>query len=243
MTTAPRRRRAMGSHQSTRMLTDTWLTPPELLAKLGPFDLDPCCPPEMPWPTAARMLTPADDGLAQPWFGRCFVNPPYSSEAVKWLRKLADHGCGTALTFARTETAWFVETIWRRAAAVLFLYGRLHFHYADGRRAAANAGAPSVLAAYGMADADVLAYCGLDGAFVPLRLPRSVVALALTGTWSEEIVAWLRRRRGPVALADLYRAFAAHPKARRNPNYQAKIRQVLQRGPFRRVARGQWVAA
>lgn len=234
---------SMGSHQSTAMKSDTWLTPPELLAKLGPFDLDPCCPPNMPWPTAARMLTPADDGLVQPWAGRCWVNPPYSREAVHWLRKLADHGHGTALTFARTETEWFVETIWRRATGALFLFGRLHFHYPDGRRAFANAGAPSVLVAYGWNDTEVLASCGISGHFVPLRLPRSVVALAVPASWRDEMLAWLRGHRGPVVLADLYRAFARHPKAARNPNYRAKIRQVLQQGPFRRVARGQWECA
>jgi hypothetical protein len=161
-------RRAMGSHQSAAMKSDTWLTPPDLLAKLGPFDLDPCCPPDMPWRTAAVMLTPADDGLASSWSGRAFVNPPYSTQAVKWLRKLADHGRGTALTFARTETEWFVETIWKRADAVLFLHGRLHFHHPDGRRADANAGAPSVLAAYGEADASRLKASGIAGTFIPL---------------------------------------------------------------------------
>jgi hypothetical protein len=53
----------------------------------------------------------------------------------------------------------------------------------------------------------------------------------------------MRAQRGPIALADIYRAFAAHRKAAGNPNYQAKIRQVLQQGPFRRVSRGQWSAA
>ena len=31
-----------------------WLTPPELLAKLGQFDLDPCAPVNRPWPTATH---------------------------------------------------------------------------------------------------------------------------------------------------------------------------------------------
>lgn len=145
----PKKRRSIGGHESPVAQTDTWLTPPELLRKLGDFDLDPCCPPNMPWRTAAVMFTKEDDGLGRPWSGRCFVNPPYGSEAAKWLRRLADHGRGTALTFARTETEWFVETIWKRASAILFIYGRLHFHFPDGRRAPANAGAPSVLAAYG----------------------------------------------------------------------------------------------
>lgn len=156
--------RAMGGHQSAAMKTDTWLTPPEIIRALGPFDLDPCAAPDpKPWPTAGTHYTRPVDGLAESWFGRVWLNPPYSREAVKWLRKLADHGTGTALVFARTETSWFVETVWNRAAAVLFLHGRLHFHYASGERAEANAGAPSCLVAYGEADAQRLASCGIEG--------------------------------------------------------------------------------
>jgi hypothetical protein len=47
--------------------TDRWLSPPELVAALGPFDLDPCCEPWMPWRTATRMLSlpPHDDQPAR----------------------------------------------------------------------------------------------------------------------------------------------------------------------------------
>lgn len=150
--------RAMGSHQSAAMVTDTWLTPRPLVEALGPFDLDPCAAPEpRPWPTASEMISLPDDGLAADWHGRVWLNPPYSREARVWLARLARHGRGTALTFARTETAWFVETVWKQATALLFLHGRIHFHYPDGTRAAANSGAPSVLIAYGRDDADRLA--------------------------------------------------------------------------------------
>lgn len=158
---------AIGGHQSARMITDTWLTPPEILTALGPFDLDPCAAPEpRPWPTARRHYTLPTDGLVEPWTGRVWCNPPYSREAVKWLRRLATHQHGTALVFARTETTWFVETVWRAATAILFLEGRVHFHYADGSRAAANAGAPSCLVAYGIEDALRLARCGLNGVYI-----------------------------------------------------------------------------
>jgi hypothetical protein len=152
------------------MKSDIWLTPPHILEALGEFDLDPCGAPEDAfWRTAENVYTLPTDGLAEPWFGRVWLNPPYSREAVKWLRKLADHGAGTALVFARTETAWFVETVWKRASAVLFLHGRLHFHHPDGTRAKANAGAPSCLVAYGARDAEILSNTSLDGTFVPLR--------------------------------------------------------------------------
>lgn len=162
---------AMGGHQSARMVTDVWLTPPDLKAKLGGFDLDPCAAPEpRPWDTATVMWSLPTDGLCGDWFGRVWLNPPYSREAVKWLEKLANHGTGMALIFARTETAWFVEQVWKRATAVLFIHGRLHFHYPNGTRAPANAGAPSCLVAYGEYNAEVLERIAVDlGTFVRLR--------------------------------------------------------------------------
>lgn len=156
----------IGGHQSAAMITDTWLTPPHIIKALGPFDLDPCCPESMPWPTAAWSYCRADDGLSKDWHGRVWLNPPYSREAVKWLRKLADHGQGTALVFARTETSWFFDYVWKRASAILFLEGRIHFHLPDGSRAKANAGAPSCLVAYGEKDAELLQGSGIKGVFI-----------------------------------------------------------------------------
>ena len=123
----------------------------------------------MPWKTAVRMIHWPDDGLSVKWRGRVWLNPPYGEEAGDWLSMLADHGCGTALAFARTETAMFYESVWERASALLFLRGRLHFHYPDGTRAKGNAGGPSVLIAYGSSDSNILKNCGLPGGFVLLR--------------------------------------------------------------------------
>ena len=73
----------------------TWLTPPHIIEALGPFDLDPCCPPNMPWRTATRMVCRPDDGLAVDWTGkRVWLNPPYGREAVPFLRKMAQSKTG-----------------------------------------------------------------------------------------------------------------------------------------------------
>lgn len=37
--------------------TDRWLTPPEIIEALGPFNLDPACEPVMPWRTAGIMVS------------------------------------------------------------------------------------------------------------------------------------------------------------------------------------------
>lgn len=139
----------MGSHQSGRALKDEWLTPPEVIEALAPFDLDPCAAHNQPWDTAAEQFTIFDNGLAREWKGLVWCNPPYGRATGVWLDRLAHHGNGIALIFARTETEMFWRQVWCRADCLLFLNGRLHFHHVDGRRASANAGAPSVLAAYG----------------------------------------------------------------------------------------------
>ena len=149
-------RRALSGHQSARMKNDEWLTPPEILRALGTFDLDPCAPVRRPWATAAAHYTAEDDGLSKPWQGRVWCNPPFGREAVKWLRRCAEHGNAVALVPARTETAMFYETVWGVADAVCFLRGRPHFHFVDGRRASFNSGAPIALVAYGEQNAEAL---------------------------------------------------------------------------------------
>ena len=167
--------KGIGGHQSAAAKTTTWLTPPHVIESIGgwgSFDLDPCAAPRpQPWATARHMHTLADgDGLQIGWEGRVWLNPPYSSRGVDaWLARMSEHGRGTVLIFARTETEAFDRYVWRGASALLFLVGRLHFHYPDGRRARANSGAPSVLAAYGDDDAARLEASALKGHFVRLR--------------------------------------------------------------------------
>jgi hypothetical protein len=152
----------LSGHQSAAMKSDTWLTPPDWIAALGAFDLDPCCPEFMPWKTAGRMICKREaDGLLYPWFGRVWLNPPYRQQAAKWLRKLTEHGNGIALIPARTETAMFYESVWDKARGICFVKGRPHFHYADGTRAPFNSGAPIALVAYGQNNLDALAKAGL----------------------------------------------------------------------------------
>lgn len=152
----------IGSHQSARRVTDDWLTPPHIIDALGPFDLDPCCPADMPWPTARMMLTEEHDGLTHPWGGLVWLNPPYSSVAP-WLQRLAEHGDGIALVFARTETEAWQRWVWPYAIAVMFIAGRLTFHNGDGTLGRYNGGAPSALIAYGSEAARRLHAADLTG--------------------------------------------------------------------------------
>lgn len=167
LVTTRRRLPGIGAHHSANPQTDEWLTPPLIIDALGPFDLDPCSPLDRPWDTAARHLTVDDDGLHEPWSGRVWLNPPYS-EVGLWMQKLGQHGQGTALVFARCETAWWFDWVWPYATAFLFLRGRLTFYRPDGTRSKEghNAGGPSVLVAYGSYDAERLRRSPLIGAYL-----------------------------------------------------------------------------
>lgn len=144
---------------------DEWLTPPEILRPLGRFDLDPCASVVRPWPTADKHFTVRDNGLALPWFGRVWLNPPYGADAEMWLRKLAEHGNGVALIFARTETKTWFDLVWGKASVLLFLHKRVRFCDPTGRPGTQPC-APSVLVAYGGGNAESLAQSGIPGALV-----------------------------------------------------------------------------
>lgn len=158
------KRKSFGGHESPVMEKDEWLTPPEIIRALGEFDLDPCAPEKRPWEMAIRHFTWRDNGLLLPWEGRVWLNPPYGAECSKWLGRLAEHGNGIALVFARTETEMWFDHVWPKASGILFLRGRLHFYHVNGKRADGNAGAPSALIAYGSGNVRALLGSKLDGA-------------------------------------------------------------------------------
>lgn len=68
---------------------DAWCTPAWLTALLPLVDLDPCSNGRS---TVRARRTYAmergEDGLALPWFGMVFVNPPYS-DVMPWAGRLA----------------------------------------------------------------------------------------------------------------------------------------------------------
>jgi hypothetical protein len=142
---------------------DNWLTPPGLVTLLGPFDLDPCCPPTMPWRTARRMLTfgeptgwklkgkvyrpKVEDGLAAEWRGRVLLNNPYS-KPLPWMERMADHRDGVVVAPAKsTDTRW-AQLLLGTCDVTLFLDERISFCYPDGTESA-GAWGPYMLCAYG----------------------------------------------------------------------------------------------
>lgn len=77
---------------------------------------------------ARKIYTVADDGLAQPWEGLVFVNPPFGGRfgQVPWLNKFFDHGNGIALVRAYTSSSWWHDLM-PRAEGILFPRGKTKF--------------------------------------------------------------------------------------------------------------------
>lgn len=258
----------IGGHHSARAATVEWLTPPEIILSLGGWRSiarDPCAPIEQPYPTAVATWTVLDDGLSKRWDPgeRFFVNPPYENGVIElWLAKLAEQGNGTALIFARTDTDAFFRQGWERAHAALFMRGRINFHVGEafsnvatrktwwaGDRAPGNAGAPTVLLAYGDEEAERLADCGIEGQFVPLIFSRSVLVSFFRPseeeakadiTWRQLVVEAMESHCNDVVSVDaVWRVVRLHPKAAGREHARAKVRQILQ-AVGERVDRGQY---
>lgn len=238
------KKRGMAQHESPVNETAVWLTPPHVLAALGAFDLDPCaCDEPRPWPTATRHIVAAEDGLAQPWAGRVWCNPPYGAPSITspWFRRMAEHGRGTMLIFARTETEAFQDFVWGAASGVLFLRGRLAFHRPDGSPAGNNGGAPSCLVSYGPRDAEILSRCGLPGRFVSLDTPRSVAVTCSNyqparGTKMPELFTFATDDADKAAkIIEMLRGGpllgTAHPKAPRGAAAKADVQAPAPEAP------------
>jgi len=113
-------------HYSSR--TDEWETPLALFNALsdefGGFDLDVCATPENA--KCSKYFTKVEDGLAQEWHGKCWMNPPYGRAIGSWMRKAHESGAFVVcLVPARTDTAWWHEYAMR--GEIRFLRGRVRF--------------------------------------------------------------------------------------------------------------------
>jgi hypothetical protein len=119
------------------------------------FDLDPCISLTQPWLTARKGYSIEQDGLKQEWSGMVWCNPPYGANIGVWANKMAKHGSGVMLIFARVETAAWFDEIFSTADGFLFPKGRIVFHKPDGslprndKGSVASAGAPSAFVAWG----------------------------------------------------------------------------------------------
>lgn len=123
--------------------------------KYGPFALDVCALAHNA--KCERYFTPEDDGLAQPWFGVAWCNPPFNASRA-WLEKaLAELEAGniTRAVFllpARPDTKLWHELIFPNAAEIVWHEGRLRFEGAKN-----SAPFPSVVVVFDREKVDPLA--------------------------------------------------------------------------------------
>lgn len=108
--------------------SEQWDSPPELVAELSTvfsWDLDVCADNGN---VCTHFYSPEDNGLTQTWRGLCWMNPPYGRQIGGWVLKAAESSLATvvALLPARTDTAWWQETVCI-ASQVVFIRGRLTF--------------------------------------------------------------------------------------------------------------------
>lgn len=149
--------------------TDEWYTPKEVIEALGKFDLDPCAPVSPLWGTASTMYNKNDDGLSKDWFGRVWLNPPYSRPLIDlFVKKMAEHGNGIALLYNRCDSKMFQDVIFKKATAMKFLRNRIRFFRPDGTRGN-SPGCGSILVAFGEDNAEILKNCNIDGKYVRIN--------------------------------------------------------------------------
>jgi hypothetical protein len=121
--------------------TEEWYTPQPYIDAvrqvLGRIDLDPASSLVANRVVQAeRIFTRDDDGLAHPWSGTVFLNPPYNGNAAAWSNYLLqEYQAGRVeatilLVSAKLGYGWF-EDLWD-AHPVCFCRERISFVRADG---------------------------------------------------------------------------------------------------------------
>lgn len=118
-----------------------WYTPDWVIERarqtLGEIDLDPCTTESVNTRIGASLYyTAEDDGLVQPWFGKIWLNPPYSrGEIEKFVTKFSfsvdSIDAALILVNNATETLWF-QRLLDLCPMVGFFNSRIAFLREDG---------------------------------------------------------------------------------------------------------------
>lgn len=134
-------------HVSFNSGNNEWYTPPEYIEAarnvMGSIDLDPASSDIANGIVkATEYFTAETDGLAHPWHGNVWMNPPYSTDKIGFFAdKMRDERCSieqaVILVNNATETSWF-NTLIDMASAICFPRGRVRFIDENGN----SSGAP-----------------------------------------------------------------------------------------------------
>jgi len=141
-----------------QLTSDDYYTPRWVFERMGiTFDLDVCAPPNgIEWIPAARYLTQEDDGLAAPWSGRVWMNPPYSN-TTPWADRFIAHRHGVALV-PHSRSAWWGR-LWATADAIADA-GMFRFHRPEDGKLE-NVFMPVVFAAFGEECVEAIGHLGV----------------------------------------------------------------------------------
>ena len=115
------------AQQANTGKSNEWYTPAKYIeaarAVMGAIDLDPAsCALANETVKATRYYSKEDDGLTKPWYGRVWLNPPYSAEEIVnpirfWIKRLiSEYECGNVeqaaiLVTAGIDRRWF-QPLW-----------------------------------------------------------------------------------------------------------------------------------
>jgi phage N-6-adenine-methyltransferase len=113
--------------------SDDWFTPRWLFDAAGlVFDVDVAAPvdPSRRTCPARAYLTPIEDGLASPWHGIAWCNPPYSNPAP-WIERFAVHSTGGMMLVPAASAMWLGRLA---ACADAIALVRCEFGRPDGTR-------------------------------------------------------------------------------------------------------------
>jgi phage N-6-adenine-methyltransferase len=129
----------MSAHVSNNSGKEEWYTPEHIMdlvwSVFGRFpDLDPAsCEKANEIVKAKQFYTKEQDGLALPWHGDVFLNPPYSAGMMRkfiakatWSYNRSEIKSAIILTNNASETVWGQQLL-RRSRAVCFPQSRIKF--------------------------------------------------------------------------------------------------------------------
>lgn len=166
-----------------------WLTPPAFLdlvvLVLGGIDLDPATNRASLVPANDHCYTGERDGLAIPWIGRLFCNPPYGDRIPLWTAAMRQRAgdlrsCTSIMLIpARVDTEWCQRDVFASADAWVFWSGRITFWQVrpdgnvgpclDKKGNPMPAPFPSLVPYWGP---DPVAFGRVFGRFGPVTIPR-----------------------------------------------------------------------
>ena len=126
-------------HVANNSGENEWYTPTKYIEAarlaMGGIDLDPAsCEKAQENVKAGSFYTAEDNGLEKRWFGKIWLNPPYSKDLIgAFAEKVATENYDQACVLVNnaTDSRWF-HRIAEMASAICFVKGRIKYLDASG---------------------------------------------------------------------------------------------------------------